>query len=85
MLVVAERDRGTGPVGRRLGELHGEAEMAQPAGRCVAADRPAVDIGFRDLFLRFLDRGLGSGKKKIAAGGNTPRGGDAPGWQIFAR
>ena len=39
--------------------------MAQPAGRCVAADRPAVDIGFRDLFLRFLDRGLGSGKKKI--------------------
>jgi hypothetical protein len=46
-LVVAERDRGAGPIGRGLGEVHGRPEMAQLPDRRVAVDRPAVDVGLR--------------------------------------
>ena len=38
-----------GTVGPRLGEPHGRAEMAQRANRCVAVDRPAIDVGLREL------------------------------------
>jgi SHS family lactate transporter-like MFS transporter len=55
-LVVAERHRGAGPVGRGLGEAHGRPEMAQPPDRRVALDGPAVDVGLRDLIRHFLER-----------------------------
>jgi hypothetical protein len=48
-LVVAERHRGASPVGRGLGQLHGGAEVTQEPDRRVAVDRPAVDLGLRDL------------------------------------
>jgi hypothetical protein len=58
-LVVAERDRRARPVGRGLRQVHGGAEVAQPADWCVARDRPAVDIGWRDLVRDVLERSVG--------------------------
>jgi hypothetical protein len=53
-LVVAERHRGPGPIRWSLGEAHGWPEMAKTADRRVAVDRPAVDVGLRDLFRHVL-------------------------------
>jgi hypothetical protein len=33
--------------------------MAQPADRSVAVDRPAVDVGLRQLFRHILERRAG--------------------------
>jgi hypothetical protein len=58
-LVVAERHRGAGPIGRGFGEPHGRPQMAQAADGRIAVDRPAVDVGLRDFVRHVLERRFG--------------------------
>jgi hypothetical protein len=61
---VAEWDQGAGPAKRGLEKLYGRREMVPPADRHITFDRPAVDVGLRDLFRHVL---------KYRASGTSPR------------
>src|SRR5882724_12111640 len=58
-LVVTERHRGPRPTRRRLGEAQHRPEMAQPTDRCVARDRPALQLLGCEFFRHVLELGLG--------------------------
>src|SRR5690348_13630024 len=55
-LVIAEGDRGAGPAGWGFGQPDGGAEVAEAADRCVALDRPAVDVGLREFVRHVVQR-----------------------------
>src|SRR3954452_16174695 len=57
--VVAERHRRAGPVGRRLGKLHGRLQVLELADRGLALDRPARQLLRRELLRHVLQLDFG--------------------------
>src|SRR5262245_43478618 len=57
-LVVTERDRGPRPARRRLGQTQHRTQVAQPADRGLAGDRPPLELFRRELLRHILELAL---------------------------
>jgi len=54
-LVVAERHRGPRPARRRFGEAEHGRQMMEPTDRCLAHQRPALQLGGREFLRHVLE------------------------------